>query len=183
MEGYQKDFMNAARLHQVPQARVAAPWPTELHFIELLTKRISTALSVSGMKNMPIVFTTHSLPQRVIENDPSYLLQLQKTIGAVRSRLQGNIEWYQAYQSAGHTPEQWLKPDLTDVLRELAKKGHTSVLIVPIQFLADHLEILYDLDIAARAQCHEYGLDYHRIELPNTDSLFIKTLVSIVKGL
>ena len=73
----------------------------------------------------------------------------------------------------------WLKPDLTDILAKLREKKQKNVLIVPIQFLADHLEILYDLDIAGREQCDEYGIAYNRIQLANTDSLFIEALQAI----
>jgi ferrochelatase len=179
MEGYTKDFFAAAKKYGIRDARVAKHWPDEVHFVELLSKRIKDALLRLGNKT-PIVFTTHSLPQRVVKRDPSYLLQLQKTIEAVRAQLDPKVEWYQGYQSAGHTPEEWLKPDLTDILADLHSKGHMSVLIVPIQFLADHLEILYDLDIAARAQCQEFGILYNRIDLPNTDPLFIQALTDVV---
>jgi ferrochelatase len=128
---------------------------------------------------IPVVFTTHSLPQSVVEKDLSYLEQLKSTIDNVRTKISGEIECYSAYQSAGHTPEAWLKPDLTDILDQVSKKGAKAILIVPIQFLADHLEILYDLDVAARAQCEERGIAYNRIELPNTDPLFIDALASV----
>lgn len=178
MEGYKKDFSEAAQAAGIRTYKVAGPWPDEPHFVRLLVARIKQSLSRLGKKT-PIVFTTHSLPKRVVEKDPSYLKQLQKTIDAVRTKLGTKVEWYQGYQSAGHTPEEWLKPDLTDILADLREKGHDRVLIVPIQFLADHLEILYDLDIAAKAQCKELTIAYNRIKLPNTDPLFIKALASI----
>jgi ferrochelatase len=115
----------------------------------------------------------------VVEKDPQYLEQLQQTINAVRAKLHADLEWRAGYQSAGHTPEEWLKPDLTDLLAELREKGKKKVLIVPIQFLADHLEILYDLDVVARKQCEEFGTSYNRVELPNTSPLFIEALAHI----
>jgi len=202
MEGYRTAFAKAAKEHGYADDEivVAGPWPTETHFIELLANRIEK--SVAGVR-MPIIFTTHSLPQNVVAKDPSYLDQLQSTIDAVRARLleksskedaasRGKLyaDWYAGYQSAGHTPEAWLKPDLTDILDQIVvKKSSTptaasaqAVLIVPIQFLADHLEILYDLDIAAKQQCEERGVAYQRIELPNTDPLFIEALAAIAKS-
>lgn len=181
MEGYKKDFSEAARVHGCAEERatVAGPWPTEPQFIELLAGRVKESLIRLGDKT-PVVFTTHSLPQRVVEKDPQYLEQLTATIDAVRAKLPGDLEWYAGYQSAGHTPEAWLKPDLVDILAQLRDKKSPAVLIVPIQFLADHLEILYDLDIAARAQCEEFDLAYNRIELPNTDPLFIDALAALV---
>jgi len=178
MAGYKKDFAGAAQVQGFKKSSVAGPWPAEEHFIALLAKRIKEKLAKLG-KDTPVIFTTHSLPRRVVEKDPSYLKQLSKTISAVQKKLPA-INWYSGYQSAGHTPEDWLKPDLVDILKKL--QGETkSALIVPIQFLADHLEILYDLDVAAREQCEESGISYHRIELPNTDPLLIRSLASLAR--
>jgi ferrochelatase len=120
----------------------------------------------------------------VVANDPGYLDQLRETVDAILKKLAEKnntpLEWYSAYQSAGHSPEKWLTPDLLDILSTLRDQKYESVLIVPIQFLTDHLEILYDLDIAAKKQCEDFGILYNRIELPNTDPLFISSLESIV---
>lgn len=185
MEGYKTAFAEAAHKHSFAPANIAIAqqWSTQPQFVEYLAEQTQASLEklkkITG-KSTPVVFTTHSLPQRVVEKDPTYLLQLTATINAVREKLDPAIEWYAAYQSAGHTPEQWLKPDLTDILAQLAEEKKPAVLIVPIQFLSDHLEILYDLDIAARKQCEESGISYNRIPLPNTDPLFIQCLKAIV---
>jgi protoporphyrin/coproporphyrin ferrochelatase len=168
---------------------VVGPWPTESHFIAMLARRIRESLEKweeQYKTKIPVLFTTHSLPKRVVEKDPNYLRQLQATIDEILMAMAGEkkdpeLVWRACYQSAGHTPEEWLKPDLTDVLMEMQKEKVPAVLIAPIQFLADHLEILYDLDIAAKAQCDERGIDYHRINLPNTDPLFIEALASLVR--
>lgn len=178
MEGYKKDFIEAAQRADFANFQVLDAWPDEKYFIELLTKRVKEKLKKLGA-DTPVIFTTHSLPKRVVEKDPKYLQQLSKTVAAIRKK-QRKIRWYAGYQSAGHTPEEWLKPDLVDILRKLKGKS-TKVLIVPIQFLADHLEILYDLDVAAKEQCDEFGITYNRIDLPNCDPLFIKSLAALVK--
>ena len=85
------------------------------------------------------------------------------------------------YQSAGHTPEEWLRPDFADIMPELRAAGHTHVLIAPVQFLADHLEILYDIEIGARQQAEEHGIQFARTESLNTSPLFIKALAEVVK--
>jgi ferrochelatase len=186
MEGYRIAFMEAAARHGLKEyAKVAGPWGTEPHFIELLVERTRTALERLNKKysiSLPVIFTTHSLPKRVAEKDPDYLAQLQATMDAVKQKLNPNLEWYAGYQSAGHTPEEWLKPDLLDILTDLQKKKTPAVLIIPLQFLADHLEILYDLDIAAREQCESLGITYNRIELPNRDPGFIKSMSQVVKN-
>lgn len=177
MDRYRTALEGAAEAAGFSQGTVAvaAPWPTEEHFIRLLGER------VRAFPNVPVVFTTHSLPKRVVDKDPRYLEQLRATIDATVTYIDDpSLEWYAGYQSAGHTPEEWLKPDLTDVLAELKEKGRKEVLIAPIQFLADHLEILYDLDIAARKQCEDFGIAYHRIALPNTDPLFVTTVARAV---
>jgi ferrochelatase len=192
MNGYTTAFnescIHAGFTHDEIQIR--GPWPTEKNFIKLLATRVTESLKdlhATHGDTIPVVFTTHSLPQRVVEKDPDYLVQLQKTTDAIIEALPQTTKdiikkQYRAYQSAGHTPEVWLKPDLVDILSELKNKKSPAVLIVPIQFLSDHLEILYDLDIAARAQCEAYGIAYHRTELPNTDPLFITSLVNIAIG-
>ena len=184
MEGYRTALVQAAVKYGFREEAIslAAPWPTEPHFIKLLAARIRESLAKIGAQHgtkVPVLFTTHSLPKRVVDKDPDYLRELKGTINATLSELnRPGLEWYACYQSAGHTPEEWLKPDLTDILDEL-KKGRTpAVLVAPIQFLADHLEILYDLDIAAKAQCVERGIAYHRIELPNLDPRFIRSLAT-----
>ncbi len=188
MEGYKSALQNATiKSGYAPEdVIVAGPWPAEPKFVELLSRRVKAALEKLRQKHrvdVPVVFTTHSLPKRVVDKDPNYLDQLKITIDAVVKELdRPDMEWYQAYQSAGHTPEEWLKPDLMDILAKLRDKHDLAVLIVPIQFLANHLEILYDLDIAGKQQCDDYGIKYNRIELPNTDPLFIEALASITKN-
>ena len=189
MEGYLTALRAAAAEHgySAEEVSVAGPWPTEPHFIELLAKRTVDARTKQRGQykvSVPVVFTTHSLPERVVAKDPNYLTQLSETINAVVAKLDDpNLEWYAAYQSAGHTPEPWLKPDLVDILAKLRDKKSPAVLIVPIQFLADHLEILYDLDIAGKEQCDDFGIAYNRIELPNTDPLFTSALARVVQEL
>ncbi len=193
MDGYRAAFARAAEQagFSLEQIAVAEPWPTESHFISLLVDRIEDSLKLLEERYgtvIPVVFTTHSLPERVVAKDPQYLDQLKATTDAVLARLRtqpGNtnreLMWFSGYQSAGHTPEEWLKPDLTDILAILKERGLKAVLIAPIQFLADHLEILYDLDIAAGKQCEDFGIAYHRIELPNTNPRFIESLSAITK--
>ena len=88
--------------------------------------------------------------------------------------------WSFAYQSAGHTPEEWLTPDVKDLFAGFRADGITEILIVPLQFLADHLEILYDIDIAAGEEARAAGITMHRIALPNTQPTFIRALAAVV---
>jgi protoporphyrin/coproporphyrin ferrochelatase len=185
MEGYRTAFFASTDECGLARERVhlTTTWQTESHFIALMVSRITIALRKlrATYGAVPVIFTTHSLPLRVVEKDPTYLQQLSETITAIRAGLPHNLVYYEGYQSAGHTPEPWLTPDLKDILATLCGTDTSAVLIVPIQFLSDHLEVLYDLDIAARAECEEYGIAYNRIELPNTDPRFIEALASLAR--
>ncbi len=132
-------------------------------------------------KRVPVLLTAHSMPKRVVEKEPDYIGSLKETAAAVAD-LAGLApeRWMFCYQSAGHTPEEWLKPDFADVMPQLKAAGHTHVLIAPIQFLADHLEILYDIEIGAREQAEAAGIVFARTESLNTSPLFIKALAAVV---
>lgn len=184
MDGYLKEFYGAAEVLGIRKDTISLvePWPTQQNFISLLADRIRETIQTSK-ENPLIIFTTHNLPKKVIDANPEYLIQLKATTDAVLRQLEiPNLSWTSAFQSAGHSPEEWLKPDLLDVLAQMKNGGTKSVLLVPIQFLSDHLEILYDLDIAAKKQCEECGVAYRRIELPNTDAGFVEALASLVLG-
>jgi ferrochelatase len=90
--------------------------------------------------------------------------------------------WQFCWQSAGHEPGEWMKPDFTDLLPELRAAGHRSVLVAPIQFLADHLEVLYDIDIGARSQAEEAGMAFARIESLNVMPEFVEALARVARA-
>jgi ferrochelatase len=128
-----------------------------------------------------VILTAHSLPRPVVDREPEYIEQLMATVHAVVARAElAPGRWQFAYQSAGHSPEEWLKPDLKDLFPDLRAAGHEELLIVPVQFLADHLEILYDIDIAAREEAEAAGIGFNRIELLNTSPTFIHALSAVV---
>lgn len=186
MAGYDRALQTAAAQVGYVTDRVAmvGPWPDQPELIEYLSNQLMqhrTKLTMLYRSHIPVVFTTHSLPEAVVKRDPSYLDQLQATIDAIVARTGlTSDDWTSAYQSAGHSPEPWLKPDLTDILDQFNARSVSAVLVVPLQFLADHLEILYDLDIAAAEQATAADIAYHRIDLPNTDPLFIAGLAKLV---
>jgi ferrochelatase len=165
------------------EVRVAGPWHTTPSFVGELAGRVQQALGRFAQPGrVPIIFTAHSLPKAVVDRDRGYIDQLMETIDLVADRAGLTRDrWQFAYQSAGHTPEEWLKPDLKDLLPGLRKAGHEDVLVVPVQFLADHLEILYDIDVAAREEAESAGLRFHRIDLPNTSPVFIRALAEVVE--
>jgi ferrochelatase len=184
MGGYDR-ALSAAMGSELPgmQVRVAGPWHTTPSFVGELAGRVQEALGrFSEPERVPIIFTAHSLPRPVVDRDRGYIDQLMETIELVARRAGlARDRWQFAYQSAGHTPEEWLKPDLKDLLPGLREAGHDDVLVVPVQFLADHLEILYDIDVAAREEARAAGLRFHRIDLPNTSPVFIRALAEVVE--
>ena len=161
---------------------LARSWWCAPSFVAAIAQATRESLSKLAASSPAIVLTAHSLPRRVFEAEPGYVEELQQTARAVAEQA-GLERWSFAYQSAGHTAEEWLRPNLVELFPSLAAEGVTDVLVVPVQFLADHLEVLYDLDIAAAAQAREAGLRYHRIPMPNTRPDFIEALASIVRAL
>jgi ferrochelatase len=162
---------------------VAREWHREPPFIDAITERIGEALAaIADRDRVPLMLTAHSLPKRVFDAEPGYVAQLKETaeLVAAAARLSPD-RWLWAYQSAGHTAEKWLRPDLKEIFPTLAGQGHRDVLVVPVQFLSDHLEVLYDLDVAAAAEATAAGLRYHRIVMPNTHPTFIATLGVIAR--
>jgi ferrochelatase len=172
MGGYRR-ALDAAAWRLGPDADVvlAGPWHRTPAFLDALAERVTEAAGRLDPE-VPVLFTAHSLPRAVVDRDPGYLGQIAETVDAVVERTGLDpSRWQFAYQSAGHSPEEWLKPDLKDLL--------PGLLVVPVQFLADHLEILYDIDIAAREEATEAGLSFHRIELMNTSPSFIRALADV----
>jgi ferrochelatase len=179
MGGYDDALQAAAR--GIP-ARTAGAWHLNPGFVVVLASRIQKALASIEGNHVPVLLTAHSLPRRVVDREPDYIEQLQATARAVAAAANLPPEqWSFVYQSAGHTLEEWLKPDLLDVLPKLASAGHRNVVVAPVQFLADHLETLYDIDLAGRAQALEAGFEnFVRIEAPNAACDFIDVLASVV---
>jgi ferrochelatase len=178
MAGYEQAVSDSSA---VPLA-IARSWWRTPSFVAATAGAIGESLSKLAAASPAIVLTAHSLPRRVFEAEPGYVEELRETARAV-AEAAGLERWSFAYQSAGHTAEDWLRPDLTDLFPSLAAQGATDVLVAPVQFLADHLEVLYDLDIAAAAQARDAQLRYHRIPMPNTRPDFIEALATIVRGL
>jgi ferrochelatase len=128
-----------------------------------------------------VLLTAHSLPRRVAEQEPDYLEQLATTAEAVaEAAFLRRDRWHFCWQSAGHEPGEWMTPDFADLMPMLRSEGHSTVLVAPVQFLADHLEILYDVEIGAREQAEAAGLRFERIESLNTAPRLINALAALV---
>ena len=164
--------------------RVAGSWHTLPLFIDALARRVTQALErlpPEERDRVPVLMTAHSMPKAVVDREPGYIAMLEETarLAAERCGL-AEDRWRLAYQSAGHQPVEWLKPDIKDLFPGLHDAGHDRVLIVPVQFLSDHLEVLYDIDVAAAEQATEAGLALSRIETFNAWPPFIDALAVVV---
>ena len=184
LSGYERTVAAWRAGHPDVDVRIAGAWHLIPEWIDALAERAEDTLSGLGPEvraGIPIIFTAHSLPRPVVDRDPGYITQLRDTAGAIAARLGlADGRWSFAYQSAGHTPEEWLTPDVKDLFPGFRAAGITEILVVPLQFLADHLEILYDIDIAAGEEATGAGITMHRIALPNTQPTFIRALAAVV---
>ncbi|HSW47603.1 MAG TPA: ferrochelatase [Candidatus Saccharimonadales bacterium] len=188
MSGYRKELESAVeslRRNDL-ELKIATDWHLQPYFIKALAKKVTLSLNKNSKKvrsSVPVLFSAHSMPKRVIEKEPDYINHLKETATAVASEVGlPKDRWMFCYQSAGHTPEEWLKPDFADVMPELQKKGIKHVLIAPVQFIADHLEILYDVGIGAKEQAEQHGIVFSRTDSLNVSPLFIRALADVVTG-
>jgi ferrochelatase len=128
-----------------------------------------------------VVFTAHSLPARIIDEGDPYRDQLLETSQLVADSA-GVEDWSFSFQSESPTGEPWLGPDILDHLTDLAGRGVDDVLVCPVGFVSDHLEIRWDIDNEAQERARELGIRLDRIEMPNDDPAFVAVLASIVRG-
>jgi ferrochelatase len=185
MGGYRRAIEEAlaSRDDPAPEVSVAGAWHQEPAFVSALARRVVEALDRLPADERPdvaVLMTAHSLPRRVADQEPDYLEQLRTTAQAVAAKAGlADSQWSFCWQSAGHEPGEWLKPDFVDLMPGLAASGRRSVVVAPVQFLADHLEILYDVDVGAREQAERCGLTFHRIESLNADPELIEALGAV----
>jgi ferrochelatase len=184
MSGYVKALQDAA---DGAPTRCVEAWHLNPAFIDVLASRIRASLARfpdDVRDRVPVLLTAHSLPKRVVDREPDYVDQLRDTANAIAAAADlAPDRWWFVYQSAGHTPEEWLKPDMLDVLPELARAGHRDVIVAPVQFLADHLETLYDVDIGGREQALDAGFEtFVRVDAPNAAPDFVAALADVVRG-
>jgi ferrochelatase len=131
-------------------------------------------------RNTPLVFTAHSIPSSMAAASP-YVEQLLESCRLVAEAL-GHPRWSLAYQSRSGDPRQpWLEPDVSDVLRELSAEGIRSVVLAPIGFVCDHVEVLFDLDVEAKAVADKLGIDLRRASTVNDHPLYIRALADLVR--
>jgi ferrochelatase len=150
-------------------------WHDEPGFIELLAERIRGT-------HAHVVFTAHSLPARILDEGDPYKTELLRTSQLVAEAAGiGDGSWSFSFQSASPTGEPWLGPDIVDHLEALHAAGVEDVLVCPVGFVSDHLEIRWDIDHEAQECACRLGMEVERIEMPNADPVFVRTLAAMVR--
>ena len=180
--GYEQLIRDSlARSRSSLKAVPVKSWHQSESYYAALSEKVSEGLAwfpLPRRSSLSVVFTAHSLPLNQVRNDP-YVKELQTAIAAVARYLTlPTIRL--AFQSRGRGPEEWLEPSLEQVVDSLISDGAKEVLIVPAGFVADHLEVLYDLDIVLRKSLEEVGIHFHRAPVLNDSALFIKALADAV---
>jgi ferrochelatase len=148
-------------------------WHDDPGFVALLADRIRRT-------DRHVVFTAHSLPTRILEQGDPYHDQLLETSALVAEAADVS-DWSFSFQSESPTGEPWLGPDILDHLQALHEAGSDRVLVCPVGFVSDHLEIRWDIDTEAREKAHELGIDLERIAMPNAEPRFVAVLAAIVQ--
>lgn len=175
--GVDQGVKNAAKTMEV---HYAPSWHINPLYLDAVTAGVQEGLCLfpsHRQRHVHMVFTAHSLPLSAVEDDP-YVNQIKTTIEAVMKHFEGH-RWSLAFQSQGKKGGAWLSPGVEEVLENMAKRGTREVLVVPLGFVADHLETLYDLDIVLREKAHELGLVLHRSPSLNDSPKFIEALAHI----
>jgi ferrochelatase len=129
---------------------------------------------------VPVLFTAHSLPERILRDGDPYPDEVRATMEAVVARLPAGQPTAFAFQSQGRSPEPWLGPEVEPTLDRLAAGGVPGVVIAPIGFLSDHVETLYDIDIEFRARADKLGLRLERMAMLNASDALADTLAALV---
>jgi ferrochelatase len=165
-----------------PEVDFAAPWSDHPRFLDAIADRARAALDAVDPARRAaarLVFTAHSVPVSMAAGSP-YAAQLEVAARAIAARL-GRGEWTLAYQSRSGSPrDPWLEPDVAAVIRTLAREGARDVVVVPVGFVCDHVEVLYDLDVEARGVAESAGVSFHRAAAANDHPDFIAMLADLV---
>lgn len=160
---------------------MVSSWHLAPGYVDLLAGFVRRELDRLGADPVEVVFTAHSLPVRILDMGDPYPDQLAETAKAVADEAAVN-RWSVGWQSAGRTPEPWIGPDLLEILPTLAEAGVAGVVVCAAGFVSDHLEVLYDLDVEARAAADKLGLAFSRTPSPNADPSFCATLAGVVRS-
>ena len=192
MTPFRSRASTGAYIEEVNQLRKSIGEKTEISFVEgwhlhplflgAIQEKIEEGLmqfSPEERKKVHLIFSAHSLPKSLVENGP-YVKDMEESVREVLRKGE-SLPWHIAFQSRGMGPEEWLGPDVESALEELSKKKIREVLIVPIGFVSDHIEILYDIDILYQNKAKSLGMELKRTPSLNVSKRFIQALSAIVE--
>ena len=162
--------------HTDLKLRCIISWYDHPFYIDSLGERIISGFALFR-KQPDVLFSAHSLPEKFINDGDPYLKEIKGTIAAITKKI--NMRWHLSFQSKSG-PVKWLEPSTEHMLGELARNGTKNVLVVPISFVSDHIETLYEIDILYKDMAAELGINLKRTESLNTSQTFIKSLAQII---
>jgi ferrochelatase len=162
---------------EIPVHRVRS-WATHPGLVDAFAWAVVTGRG-DWPVGTPVLFTAHSLPERIVAEGDPYPDEVAATVAAVTERLALPVTRF-AFQSQGRSPEPWLGPEVEGVLAELAAGGHRQVVVAPIGFLSDHVEITYDIDIEFTAMAEKLGMELRRTPMLNAGEALAGTLAALV---
>ncbi len=181
--GYRKAMDDAqAAMQRTFDVTFVERWHAQPEFVEMMAELVRDGLrqfDEPDRASVLTVFSAHSLPVRIREWNDTYEQELMES-SAATARAVGLPDWRFAWQSAGETGEPWIGPDILDYLATLQSEGVRNVLQVPIGFVSEHLEILWDIDHEAKERARELGMTLHRTQLPNDSPAMVRTLAAVV---
>ncbi len=168
--------LDAAGAETVP---LLEGWYADRGFVRAISRRAAAALDGCDVNEYAVLFTAHNVPRETIMEGDPYVEQLQQTIAQLVPALVPG-DWRFAFQSKGRGGGEWMEPEVDDMVRTLAEEGWKKVLVVPVGFVSDNVETLYDLDIVLRQQIEGLGMEYRRSAAPNDSPPFIEALADVV---
>lgn len=179
--GYEERVRDAiARGGSRMDLRMVREWYDEPAFVELVARNVRRTLADWPDDGTSTFFTAHSLPERILAEGDPYRDQLLAS-AKLAADAAGLPRHVVAFQSASETGEPWLGPDIRDALASFAREGGARALVVPIGFVADHLEVLYDVDLECAEHARALGIELRRVPSPNDDPLLVEALCAVVR--
>jgi ferrochelatase len=154
-------------------------WYSSQGFVRTLSRRVAEAFDGCDVSEWALLFTAHAVPVETIAQGDPYVDQLQQTISQLVPQVSPG-DWGFGFQSKGRGGGEWTGPEADDAVRALAEAGWKKILVVPVGFVSDNVETLYDLDIVLRGQMENLGIEYRRSHAPNDSPLFIEALADVV---
>jgi ferrochelatase len=171
-----EDPANGGRGREIP---LLEGWHATRGFVKTISRRVAAALDGCDNSDWAVLFTAHNVPVETIAEGDPYVDQLQQTISQLIPAIVPG-DWRFGFQSKGRGGGEWLEPEADDVVRQLAGEGWKNILVVPVGFVSDNVETLYDLDIVLREQIEGLGMEYRRSHAPNDSPFFIEALADVV---